>query len=260
VSWRSVLGAPAHGQHVAQLYSDPDVLSRAVGRYAGAGLRQGEAILLVATSAHRAAIVRQLEGEGFALDELTRRGQLTMLDATRTLAGFLVDGLPERGRFQATIGGAVGAGLAAGYRRLRAFGEMVDILRRASLEAALRLEALWTELVTARRIALLCGYSIDTFDPNTYDGLLQRVSAAHSHLLPVDDDTRLDHAVQSAYAEIFGAGADAGFLRRSFLAHYPRPTAMPDAQAAILAAREFVPQAATALLERVRHHYHQSPA
>jgi hypothetical protein len=168
--------------------------------------------------------------------------------------------MPERGRFRATIGGAVEAGLAAGYPRLRAFGEMVDVLRRASLEAALRLEELWTELVTARPIALLCGYSIDAFDPDAYDGLLQRVGAAHSHLLPVDDAARLEHAVDFAYAEIFGVRADAGFLRRTFLAHYPRPTAMPDAQAAILAAREFVPQVATALLERVRHHYHQCAA
>jgi hypothetical protein len=45
-------------------------------------------------------------------------------------------------------------------------------------------------------------------------------------------------------------------LRRAFLAQYARPAAMPDAQAAILAARDFVPAAAAdSLLERVRHHY-----
>ena len=137
---------------------------------------------------------------------------------------------------------------------------MVNVLRRTSLLATFQLEALWTELVRAHGIALLCGYSIDTFDPRAYEGLLQRVSAAHSHLIPVDDYARLDRAVESAYAEVFGAGQDAGFLRRTFVAHYPRPAKMPDAEAAILAATEFVPAATRSLLERVRHHYHSAAA
>jgi hypothetical protein len=70
------------------------------------------------------------------------------------------------------------------------------------------------------------------------------------------DYARLDHAVESAYLEIFGVGRDAGFLRRTFIANYPRPAAMPDAQVAILAAQEFLPEAAAALLDRVRHHYY----
>ena len=182
-----------------------------------------------------------------------------MLDATQTLAELLVDGVPERARFQAVVGRAVESCMAAGYPRLRAFGEMVDILRRASVAAALQLEELWTELVSARRIALLCGYSIDPFEPEVCRGLLQRVSAAHSHLVPVEDYARLDRAVESAYLEVFGVGRDSGYLRRAFIANYPRPAAMPDAQAAILAAQEFVPQAAGALLDRVRHHYYSAP-
>ena len=258
-TWESVLGAPAEGQHVAQLYTEPDFLVRAAGRFVVAGLHQGEAVLLVMRAIHRPAIARHLEDDGLVLDDLSRRGQLIFLDATQTLTELLVDGRPERTRFQAAIGEAVEASMAAGYPRLRAFGEVVDILRRESLAAALQLEELWTELVTARRLALLCGYSIDTFDPEAYRGLLQRVSTAHSHLVPVEEYARLDHAVESAYLEVFGAGRDAGFLRRTFIANYPRPAAIPDALAAILAAQEFVPEAAIALLDRVRHHYHSSP-
>jgi MEDS: MEthanogen/methylotroph, DcmR Sensory domain len=255
-TWESVLEAPAEGQHVAQLYTEPNFLVRAVCRFVVAGLRQGEAVLLLIRATHRPAIVRHLEADGFVIDDLSHRGQLTILDATRTLTELLVHGRPERARVQAVVGGAVEARMAAGYTRFRAFGEMVDILRRASLTMALQLEGLWTELVTARRIALLCGYSIDTFNPEAYRGLLQRVSAAHSHVVPVEDYARLDHAVESAYLEVFGVGRDAGFLRRTFIANYPRPATMPDAQAAILAAQEFVPEAAVALLDRIRHHYH----
>ena len=52
-----------------------------------------------------------------------------------------------------------------------------------------------------------CGYSIDNFDPNTYQGILQGVSRAHSHLVPVEDYARLERAVERAYAEVFGVGA-----------------------------------------------------
>lgn len=256
-SWKTVLGAPAEGQHVAQLYTRADFLVRAVTCFVGAGLRQGEAVLLVMRATHRPAVVRCLEHAGLGLEDLSRRGQVTLLDAAQTLGELLVDGRPERARFQAVIGGAVEAGLAAGYPRLRAFGEMVDILRSASLTAALQLEELWNELLTARRISLLCGYSIDAFDPEAYGGLLQRVSAAHSHLVPVEDYARFDEAVDSAYTEIFGVARDARFFRRTFIDHYQRPAAMPDAQAAILAAREFVPEAVVALLDRARHHYHR---
>ena len=256
--WETVLRAPALGQHVAQLYTERPFLFRAVGEFVGAGLRRGEAVLLLLTPAHRHPIARQLQAQGFRLEDLSRGRQLTILDATRTLAELLVDGRPDRERFQLVIGGAVEAAKAAGYQRLRAFGEMVDVLRRTSLTAVLELEALWSEVVLAHGIALLCGYSIDNFDPHTYQGFLQRVSRAHSHLVPVEDYARLEWAVDLAYAEVFGVGRDAGFLRQAFLAHYARPAVMPDAEASILAAGEFVPAAASPLLERIRYHYHRS--
>jgi lambda repressor-like predicted transcriptional regulator len=256
----SVLGAPPHGQHVAQLYTEQDSLVRAVVEFAGAGLRRNEAVILVATTAHRQAVVRRLEADGFALADLSRRGQLTMLDASQTLSELLVGSLPDRERFQTVIGGMVKAARLAGYQQLRAFGEWVNLLRRTNLDAVLQIEEMWNHLVAAERIALLCGYSIDAFDAHAYQGLLQRVLAAHSYLVPVEDYARLDHAVKSAYAEVFGSARDAGFLRRAFLAHYARPVVMPDGQAAIFAAQEFVPEAVEPLLQRARRHYeHPAP-
>src|SRR5262249_1514273 len=123
-----------------------------------------------------------------------------------------------------------------------------------------RLEELWTGFLTAHGATLLCGHTIDNFDPQSYHGALQQVSSMHSHLVPVEDYARLDRAVKVAYEEIFGAGQDASFLRRAFLTHYRGSAAMPDSEAAILAAREFVPPlTADALLDRVRHHYQNPP-
>lgn len=254
-TWEGVLTAPAPGQHIAQLYTEPGFLVRTVSQFAGQGLHRGEAVVLIATPEHRAAIGRRLEAEGFALDALERRGQLMALDAAECLARLLVDGMPDHARFHALIGGTLDAAKAAGYGRVRAFGEMVDLLRRRSLAATIRLEELWAELLSTHTISLLCGYSLDNFDPQIYRGLLQRVSAAHSDLVPVEDYARLEQAVERAYADVFGPAGDGELLRRAFLAHYGRPAAMPDAEAAILALSELLPKASRTLVDRVRHHY-----
>jgi hypothetical protein len=252
--------APAARRHLAQLYTEDEMLVRVVGDFVTAGLGQGDGILLIAKADHRTALARHLEDHGFTLGLLARRRQLILLDANEALPMLCVGGVPDRTRFQGLIGGAVRACRRAGFQRIRAFGEVVDLLLRQSLDAALHLEALWNELVATRGLTLLCGYRIDAFDPRAYHGILQRVCAAHSHLVPVEDCASLEHAVECAYLEVFGAGRDAAILRRLFLTHYPRPAAMPDAQAAILAAHEFVPEAVSALLDRTRHHYERARA
>lgn len=255
MTWQSLLTAPAPGQHIAQCYTEPGFLARAVGRYVAEGFRQGDGAVVIATAAHRRAITRGLVEGGVPVEQLEARGQLRLLDAAECLASFTVDGMPDRARFWTSIGGTIETVTAHGYRSLRAFGEMVDLLRRTSLPATVRLEELWGELMQAYRFSLLCGYSLDTFDPYVYRGLLQRVAGLHSDLVPIEDYGRLDAAVERAYRDVFGAEGDAEALRRSFLARYRRSAEMPDAAAAIFAVREFVPSTADMLLERVRRHY-----
>jgi hypothetical protein len=254
-SWQSVLAAPALGQHIAQLYTEPEFLARAVGRFVGDGLRAGDAALILAVPSHWQAIAGRLAGEGFDLDQLQRRGQLLVLEAAPCLARVLVDGMPDPERFRAVIGGAVEAARRAGSGGVRAFGELVDLLRRTDLAATIRLEELWNELLATHGISLLCGYSVDAFDPRLYRGFLQRVCAVHSDLIPVEDYPRLEHAVERAYAEVFGAAGDPDGLRRVLLTGYHRPSTMPDAEAAMLAVGEFVPTTIEALLHRARKNY-----
>jgi hypothetical protein len=255
MNWETLLAAPAAGQHIAQLHSEPGFLERAVGAFVGEGLRRGDAVIVIATPLHWKAITRQLEGERCDLDGPRRHGQLTVLDADSCLAQLLVDGMPDHERFRTVIGGTVDAAERAGYSGIRVFGEMVDILRGTGLIATSRLEALWIELLATRRMTLLCGYSVDIFDPQVYGGLLQGVCAAHSAVLPVEDWARLELAVERAYTDTFGTAGEADSLRRTFLADYDRSAAMPDAQASLLAIREFVPMTTGALLRRARQYY-----
>jgi hypothetical protein len=254
MSWHKVLQTPARGYHIAQLYTDPDFLGRAVATFIGTGLRLGEAACIIATPLHWRAIARHLEAY-VNIRQAQVRGQLAVHDAHETLATLVAGGL-DRDRFRTVAANMIDAAMDAGYPRIRAFGEMVDLLRDVDLEATIQLEGLWNNVLRERNVTLLCGYSMDAFDPSIYRGLLQQVSATHSHLIPVEDYARLDDAVARAYVDLFGGGEDAGALRLAFLKHYERPAAaMPDAEAAILALREFIPASADKLLERVRRHY-----
>jgi hypothetical protein len=257
-AWRAALTEPAAGTHIAQLYSEVGFLVRGVAHFVGDGLRKNEGVIVVARPLHWEAVARRLSVEGFALDRLQRCGQLTVLDAARCLASFIVDGMPDRQRFLDSVGGVIDTAKAAGYAQVRAFGEMVDLLRGTSLSATLRLEELWGELLARHGITLLCGYSIDAFDPHAYRGILQKVCAAHSSVVPVEHYPRLERAVTRAYRDVFGTDGDADVLRSTLLGLYARPATMPDAQASMLAAREFVPQTTDALLDRVRQHYTES--
>jgi len=197
-NWQEVLAGATPGQHIAQLYTDPGFLARAVAEFAGEGLRHGDGLLIIAIPAHRVAIADRLGRQGFDIEELERRGQVAVLDAADCLARLVLDGLPDPERLRVVVGHAFEAIVGAGYRPVRAFGEMVDILRRTDLGAALRLEELWNAFLATHELSLLCGYSVDSFDPRSYRGVVQGVCAMHSDLIPVEDYAALARAVERA--------------------------------------------------------------
>jgi len=116
----------------------------------------------------------------------------------------MVDGAPDRGAFVEIVGAALGRVRAAGYPAVRLYGEMVDLLCQRDVGATLRLEALWNEVLTDRRLSLLCAYRLDPLE-RPVQGLLRQVTQCHSRLLPAEHPERLEHAVDRAYAEVFGA-------------------------------------------------------
>jgi hypothetical protein len=226
-----------------------------VARFVGDGLRRGDGVIVIATPLHWRAAARKLYRDAVPIDEAESVGRLVVSDAEQVLSTFMRDGLPDRERFREAIGGLIAPVRATGASRVRAFGEMVDLLRHRNLAAMTRLEQLWNELLDEHGIALLCGYSLDVFDAGNYRGLVQDVGALHSHLIPVDDYARFDRAVAHAYQEVFGGGEDADDLRRTLLAYYERPAAMPDAEAAVLALRDLAPGTVDAVLRSARRHY-----
>jgi PAS domain S-box-containing protein len=182
--------SPASGrpEHVVQFYQDDKFLIDAVSGFVGAALAAGDAAVLIATAAHREGVEQVLRKRGLDIGQAARQGRFIELDASETLAKFMVDGLPNEDRFKKIIGATLAqaaVSVVGERRRIAAFGEMVNILwATGNYEAALRLEQLWNQVAREHSFSLLCAYPIAGFNSAKHtDGFL-RICAEHSAVFP----------------------------------------------------------------------------
>lgn len=182
--WKDLLVEPAATDHLLQLYRDERSLIEAVALYAAAGLGKGEAVILIATPSHLRAFGRRLEDQGFDLAELQLWGQLVVAEAGEMLASLMVDGVLERDQFARGVGSMLRKVRKAGrYPKVRAYGEMVNLIWRDDPSATARLEELWNEVIKTHRVALFCSYCVESSaDAERFPGELR---ALHSHVIPL---------------------------------------------------------------------------
>jgi len=88
---RSSLDGEHDHAHAVRFYETEDFLAVEVADHAAAGLASGQAVLLIATGPHRAAVATRLVALGVNLESATETGHLRMLDARDTLATFMVN-------------------------------------------------------------------------------------------------------------------------------------------------------------------------
>jgi hypothetical protein len=249
-AWQDLLRHATAGDHLVQVYQDEAFLAEAVGDYALAGLRAGEAVLLVVTPAHRRLFLRRLAALGLYPDEALRRGQLRILDAGETLALFMLDGKPQSRAFHQKIGGVL-TELRWQYPAVRVYGEMVDVLWREGLrDAAMELEELWNALGALQAFSLLCAYYMDNLEGAAYGGPLECVCKSHTHLIPARDYSAFNHAVRQASKAVLDQPL-AQMLLSISASHRP-PTQMPLGQATLLWLKRYMPRTADKVLLHVR--------
>jgi DcmR-like sensory protein len=176
----------AHGTtghfHAVKFYETQESLCRIVAEFLGQGLITQQPALIIATPEHRAGIVAELRVRHFDVDRMQAAGDLLLLDASDTLAAFMVEGMPDAELFNAAAIRAIGQ-VCRGRNdcTIRAYGEMVDVLWKAGQEvAAIRLEMLWNKLAMTRDFALLCGYAMGNFYK---DASLADIHQQHSHVV-----------------------------------------------------------------------------
>lgn len=171
----------AEPEHVAQFFDDEPAFSTRIAEFLAEGLRQDDAILVLATPAHVGAIERSLDQLGFDSARLRRNPRFIVLDAEQALSQICANGAPNSILFGAVIGAALQRAQDAG-RRVRAFGELVSLLwRQGRRDDAVVVEQLWNELIGFHPIALLCGYQFDgVIDASGFE----RISATHDRVEP----------------------------------------------------------------------------
>jgi hypothetical protein len=260
-AWDLVVAEAAPSDHIVQLYQDQDFLNRAVCRFAGAALANGEGIILVPTLMHWNAIRARLEAEGVDVEVARQRGQLTVADADEFLPRFMRDAMPDSPLFLGLAADVIGQAHAGGrYPRVRWWGEMVNVLwERGDAAASMHLEDLFDQLAKGHDIAIFCSFLMDNFNGDVHARMLPRLGTNHSHLIPVEDYARLERAVADALRETVGVD-EARVLEGRLLAEWRQPFDMPRAQAFLLALRQVLPAVADPVLQRSRELYVASGA
>jgi len=243
-----------------QLYQDDEFLNYAVRGFTAAGLANGESVILYPTVTHWDAICRLLEADGVDVQAAQQRGQLTVVDASEVLSSFMRNDMPNPAEFEVLVADVVGEARAGGrYQSVRIWGEIVDLLwQRGNVTASMSLEDLFDELVARKReCSIFCSFQMDNFNGDVHAHMLPRLGTNHSHLIPVDDYARLERAVNDALRDTVGTD-EAGVLQSRLLSQYRPPFNMPQAQALLLALRQFLPSLADPVLQLSRELYELS--
>jgi PAS domain S-box-containing protein len=188
-------------QHLVQFYDSEDSLLSAMSAFIGGGLKAGDACVVLSTRQHHESLLERLERNELDVSIAQAREQYVWLDAAETLCRFMVDGMPDPGRFAEIVEGAI-MQVGQGQRHVRIFGEMVATLWvQDNHAAALCLEELWNDVLKQFSDAsLFCAYPAQIFDGQVFGKEFLEVCQQHSHIIPADAyslHTTLDEQLQT---------------------------------------------------------------
>jgi hypothetical protein len=173
----------SHCDHVVQMYESEASFLDTLEAFVMEGFRKNEAVIIIATPEHRAALAERLERGGISVAAAASNGQLIVRDARACLARFMFDGWPAESRFNAMVEELL-AKAREKHPSVRAFGEMVALLWDEKLyRATMRLEHMWTQLCQRESFPLFCAYpkaSFDSGDPAD----CREVHHAHTRACP----------------------------------------------------------------------------
>ena len=188
---RTTSSTPLSSTHIAHFYSDDSSLVAEAGAYLANALRAGGAAVVIAESSRRQAFADQVEALGIDVAQADKQDRWMGLDASATLAEFMVDGWPDEQRFNRLMSAILDRLTAASARAtsaippIAAYGEMVTVLwKHGKQAAAIRLEELWAALGRNRVFHLSCGWPLDMFSDARDALAVERICRLHTGILP----------------------------------------------------------------------------
>jgi hypothetical protein len=176
---------PPAQHHAVRFYDNDKSLAQIVAQFLGEGLAAGHPAIVVATPAHRGAILKELAATSLDVVGLQRADDLIFLDAEKTLAVFMTDGKPDPEAFRNLMYEVIKRACRGRLDcTIRIYGEMVDVLwKNGQQEAAIDLEMLWNQLAVTHAFSLLCGYAMGHFYK---DAQFQDICHQHTHVVSAD--------------------------------------------------------------------------
>lgn len=176
--------ATSAGTHIAQFHNDSKTLTDRVCEFFASGALGGDALIVIATPDHRAAIAECLGQRGVDVPALSAAGRYSAHDAAETLSRLLIARRPSPLLFGEVVGAAIRR-LRPESGRVRAFGEMVSLLWSAGdRDAAIRLEEIWNEWIGFHPLSLMCGYEFEgAIDARGFSA----IAGTHTDVLPPGD-------------------------------------------------------------------------
>lgn len=166
--------------HIIYPYTDEVLVGQAVALFASAGIRDGEGVVLIMSAEHCESIRLRLQLEGINSAAYERTGQLICVVAEELLVSFTPKGVLDEDLFRHKLDNLIHRVKFSGpvhRERVRIFGEMVSQLRLQDLQATVRLEELWNEMVTRHKVALLCTYAL----MDSGDRISETLTSLHTH-------------------------------------------------------------------------------
>ncbi|HSF02142.1 MAG TPA: MEDS domain-containing protein [Solirubrobacterales bacterium] len=126
-SWEGRCALRSPCDHLVQFYQQEALLTCAVVRFVAAGLKRGEAAVIIATPDHVTGFRAGLGQAGLDVGRPhVERHQVVILDAEESLARFMVKGVPDRAAVVELVNAEMDRVRGAGFARVRLFGEMVE--------------------------------------------------------------------------------------------------------------------------------------
>jgi signal transduction histidine kinase len=181
--------------HVVQFYEEDSFLLDSLTKTIGTTLMAGDVAFVVATPAHRQGLADRLKTLGLDVEVSAKLGRYCALDAAETLSGFIVNGVLNEPLFHSFVKYIFSSVRPTGEAkppRVVAFGEMVALLwADGNIDAALKLEQLWNDLVRSHSLQLYCAYPMKCFDQQSHSQAFLNLCAEHTHVVPTENYTAL---------------------------------------------------------------------
>jgi len=171
-------------RHEVRFYSDDEGFLDSFTNFIGASLNAGKAVIVIATKSHRDSLLLRLHAHGLDIAAAIQQGRYIPLDAAETVSAFMVNDLPDLGKFFKVTSDLIAEATKAvnvEHARVAACGECAPLLwAQGKGEAAIRLEHLWDEIARSHGLDLLCAYPLGSFQDGIGSRIFEKICAEHS--------------------------------------------------------------------------------